>query len=188
MYKIRKYKPSDKQALREICMETADDFFKKNDKLINAIPVIYSDYFTDCEAQNIFVAADESDRAVGYIICSSDTALFKKKMKKIYMPKAIKMHPFMFFVCFAYMTAIKMHRGNIVHLHIDITSSYQHMGVGTALIDALREYLAENGETMLYVNAIKRKASAYNFYRKYGFQETAVLAPDFVTLGIPTGK
>lgn len=184
---IRKYRPGDKNDLRYICRETTGDYFRKSERLTDAVPVIYSDYFTENEPGNIFVAADENDRAVGYIICSTDYGLFMKKMHGTYVPRAVRTHPGMLPACLGYLTAMRMQgRKDGVHLHIDILPGYQHMGLGTKLIDTLREYLRSQGIEKLAVNTIERSAPAYKFYIKYGFRENRRFFGELYSLTIPT--
>lgn len=185
--KIRKYRPDDKDNLRYICRETAGEYFRKSEKLLSAVPVIYSDYFTENEPENIFVIADADDKASGYIICSSDYDGFMKKMHKTYIPKAVKTDIGMLPVCFGYMAAMRRGgRKNSTHLHIDILPEYQHMGLGTELIDTLRNHLREKGIKKLSVNTIDRNESAYKFYMKYGFKENLHLVGSIYSLTIPT--
>lgn len=63
---IRKYIPSDKPKLRYICKQTAEGIFKHSEKTLEAAAIIYNDYFTENESDNIFVLADDNDNAVGY--------------------------------------------------------------------------------------------------------------------------
>lgn len=185
--KIRKYQSKDKENLRYICRETTGEYFRKSEKLMDAVPIIYSDYFTENEPDNIFVVADSSDNAVGYIICSSDYDGFMKKMRRTYIPKAVKAHVGMLPVCTGYMAAmLRGGRKNSTHLHIDILPDYQHMGLGTELIDTLRNHLNEKGIKNLSVNTIDRTESAYKFYMKYGFKENSHLVGNIYSLTIPT--
>lgn len=187
MNTIRKYEPRDRENLRYVCRETAGEYFRQTTQMQDAVPIIYSDYFTDNEPDNIFVVADENDKAVGYIECSSDAKLFAKKIP-VYMLRSVKMSKKMFPCCIGYFTAWKMNgRKNAVHLHIDILPDYQRGGNGTALINALRQHLKENGFDILGVNTIERSASAYNFYRKYGFTELRHYIGDIYSLTIKTG-
>lgn len=186
---IRKYKASDKENLRYICRETAGDYFRTDKKILNAVSVIYSDYFTENEAENIFVIADKDNNAVGYILCSTDYELFKKKMRGKYIPDAVKTSIKMLPVCLGYMTAFLTNgKENSTHLHIDILPDYQHIGLGSQLIDTLRDYLCEKGITKLSVNTIDRTESAYKFYMKYGFKENRHYVGSLYSLTIPTSR
>ena len=184
---IRKYKTEDKENLRYICRETAGEYFRKSEKLLNAVPIIYSDYFTENEPENIFVLADENDAAAGYIICSSDVGNFTKKMMKTYIPRAVKASVRMLPACVGYLGAyIVSGKENGVHLHIDILPEFQHKGYGTKLIDALRAHLNSLGVPILCVNTIDRGEPAYKFYKKYGFSENKHYVGDIYSLSIPT--
>lgn len=186
---IRKYKASDKENLRYICRETAGDYFRTDEKILNAVSVIYSDYFTENEPENIFVIADKDDKAVGYILCSTDYELFKKKMREKYIPAAVKASIKMLPVCLGYMTAFLTNgKENSTHLHIDILSGYQHMGLGSQLIDTLRDYLCERAIKKLSVNTIDRTESAYKFYMKYGFKENRHYVGNLYSLTISTER
>ena len=187
MSRIRKYRPEDKERLRYICRETAGDYFKKSERLLDAVPIIYSDYFTENEPENIFVVTDDSDAAYGYIICSTDADGFMKKMRKTYIPRALRCHTGMLPVCTGYMAAmVRNGRANSTHLHIDILPELQHMGFGTQLIDELRNHLNRMGIKNLSVNTINRNESAYKFYMKYGFKENTHYFGSLYSLTIPT--
>ena len=184
---IRKYKDSDKEELRYICRETAGEYFRTDEKILNAVSVIYSDYFTENEPENIFVIADKDDKAVGYILCSTDYELFKKKMTGKYIPAAVKASIKMMPVCLGYMTAFLTNgKENSTHLHIDILPDYQHMGLGTQLIDTLRKHLYNKGIDRLSVNTIDRNEPPYKFYTKYGFKENRHYIGSLYSLTIST--
>ena len=101
MYTIRKYTPADKERLRFICKETTWDDNKTDENKLDSIAVIYNDYFTEYEPENIFVAVNEDDIPVGYVICSSNFKLFKEKMlgdiknrvKNTYAPSLLIFYP-----------------------------------------------------------------------------------------------
>ena len=63
--KVRKYEAKDREDIRNVCKVTAGEFFQKNEKRLEAAAVLYNDYYSDNEPENIFVLADEDDRAVG---------------------------------------------------------------------------------------------------------------------------
>ena len=69
---IRTYRPADRPYLRNICKETAWADYKNDPSKSESVCILYNDYFTKYEPENIFVAADNNDIPVGYIICSSD--------------------------------------------------------------------------------------------------------------------
>ncbi|MCR4593996.1 MAG: GNAT family N-acetyltransferase [Clostridiales bacterium] len=182
--RVRKYEERDREDIRNVCKITAGDFFQKNEKRLEAAAVLYNDYYSDNEPENIYVLADDSDRAVGYILCSRDYDRFMQLHKTVYRDKVRKLSPFYPFLITGSVYCLKKIKGHHVHLHIDILPEYQRQGWGTKLIDALCEHLKEEGETHLSVSSISRKAPAYAFYRKYGFSEIYSFGLGSVALSI----
>lgn len=131
---------------------------------------MYNDYFTKYESDNIFVAVNENDVPVGYVICSTDYDLFVQKNNEEFLPKAMNLYKPIGFVHLMLMSTLKQinykHR---VHLHIDLLPEAQHQGLGTKLLDALSNHLYQNGYEYMAVCGIDRHAGSYKFYEKYGF-------------------
>ena len=183
MYTIRKYKPSDKERLRFICKETTWDDNKTDESKLDSIAVIYNDYFTEYEPENVFVAVNEEDIPVGYVICSSNYALFKDKMlgdiknrvKKTYAPSLLIFYATLISV----MITKKPYR---THLHIDILPEAQRMGLGTKLIDALCCHLKEKSIRNVSVLTIDTGSMGYKFYTKYGFRVFSRLTPSRISM------
>ena len=68
---IRKFESKDKENLRKICLETSSlPTEKAKDR--EFLFLMYNDYYSECEPENIFVAANENDEAVGYILCAEN--------------------------------------------------------------------------------------------------------------------
>lgn len=168
---IRKYSSSDRETVRNICIETADASFKKSSRILKCVPIIYNDYFTEQEPENIFVIDDGNGKAVGYILCSASYERFIKKNMEIYLKIVAKAHLPSCAVLLGYLYQLKKIKNCPVHLHIDILPEYQHMGFGSKLIDTLCEHLKENGYNRLSVCGISEKSGAYRFYKKCGFCE-----------------
>ncbi len=184
---IRKYFPEDREYLRNICILTAGDFFRKSENLLNAVPLIYNDYFTENEPENIFVLSDENNIPAGYIICCADTAKFSQLLRKKYMPAAIKTDRGMLPACIGYLYTLHTSgKKNPVHLHIDISPEYQHCGYGSKLIDQLREHLYLSGINELHVLSVDKKSPAFRFYIKYGFSVYKHYTKNLVSLVIST--
>ena len=87
---IRKYQEKDKDRVREICILTAGEYFKKSRKRLESVPIIFNDYFTTYEKENIFVLVDDLGVIEGYIICSTDYNKFMEKYKDIYLKQVKK--------------------------------------------------------------------------------------------------
>lgn len=170
MYGIRKYKPSDRNQLGYIAMETAWDSYKKSDKKRQTVAIMYNDYFTKYESDHIFVAVDENNVPVGYVICSTDYDLFVQKNNEEFLPRAMSLYKPIGIVHFMLISVLKQINDNRrVHLHIDLLPEAQHQGMGTKLLDALSNHLYQNGYEYMAVCGVNRYANSYKFYKKYGF-------------------
>ncbi len=171
MYSIRKYNPGDKPRLRFICMETTSEENKQKGALLESIPIIFNDYFTENEPENIFVAVDERNIPVGYVICSTDLKRFRKKMLTTYLTRVVKTYSPSVFLHIASVIAVFIAKKRYrVHLHIDLLPEAQRKGLGTKLIDALCEHLKKQGINNVSVMTIDKHSMGYPFYIKYGFR------------------
>lgn len=171
MYTIRKYKESDKNRLRLICRETTGEENKKSENKLRSITLIFNDYFTENEPDNIFVAVDENDEPVGYVICSTNLRKFRKKMLTTYALRVLKTYPLSLPLHIASVIAVFIAKRRYrVHLHIDLLPEAQRKGLGTKLIDELCAHLKKLGIKNVSVMTIERHSMGYPFYKKYGFR------------------
>ncbi len=186
---IRPYRPDDKDAVKNICRITAHKSYKKSQKTLEAAVILYNDYYTEQEPENIFVAANDNDEAVGYILCSTDEKKFLKETKTTYRKRLDGVCPSknIEFVLARILTRLlpKKYRA---HLHIDILPDYQKMGLGTLLMDAEREHLFSLGIPYLTVLSIDVGSNGYRFYKKYGFKSVRSWLPNVKTMSMPTAK
>lgn len=171
MYYIRKYKLSDRERLRFISKQTAWKSYRRNKAKAETVAIMYNDYFTKYEPDNIFVAVDKDDIPVGYIICSSNYEQFVCKNNEEFLPKATKLHPPIRFVNKGLMQALNSIKSpeRRVHFHIDLLPEAQKQGLGTKLLDELCRHLYNNGTEYLAACGVNRYAGSYKFYKKYGF-------------------
>ena len=171
--KIRAYEPRDKEALRNICSKTAPSF--DTDKKRDALFAAYLDYYIDSEGEYCFVAVNEADIPIGYVISAPDydrynARFFSKELP--YSGKLFRSDPRIWLSLKA--TAIfvrKLKKRYPAHLHIDILPEGQRMGIGTALVDRLREKLRSEGIPGVFLICGAKNEKGVNFYRKYGFKE-----------------
>ncbi len=171
MYRIRKYKESDKDQLRYICKETTSSENKKNHKKLETIPMIFNDYFTENEPDNIFVAVNEKDIPVGYVICCSDYKLFRKKMLNDLQKRVFNTYPGSLLMLWAVLISVSVTKKQYrTHLHIDLLPEAQRQGLGTKLINSLCEHLKNNNIRNVSVITINKNSPGYKFYSKYGFR------------------
>ena len=185
MATIRNFQEKDREAVREICIKTAPEAAVKTENGKNYILTMYCDYYIDCCPEYCFVAADEKNEAVGYILCAPNYEAYKKDFKK-YIKKIFS---FSFYRGVAAFFESKI-SGRFLpdypaHMHIDILDGYQRMGIGTQLVDALRKKLKNEKITgvMLVVGSDNKKGRS--FYNKYGFKQLRNLG-EGIAMGIKT--
>ncbi len=185
MINIRKYQPKDKENLRKICIETSK-LPTETKTQRDFLTVMYNDYYTENEPDNIFVAVNEDDEAVGYILCGENFYDFYDIMKKFYLPE-VKEMGFSFYV--AGLSEILLHkafsRKYPAHLHIDILDVCQGQGVGTRLMTELKVHLKSKKINNVMLSCGMGNKQAIKFYLKNDFKiiknvlGSAVMASEF---------
>ena len=176
MLKIRKYQEKDKPAAVKILVETSR-IPAETEKDLAYLRLMYNDYYTEVEPENCFVAVNEDDEAVGYIICASDHKRFKRLFKKFYLPEIKELGRDY------YTRALMDIYGHIffekkytAHLHINVLSVCQGQGTGSQLMDALKNELRLKGVKGLMLSCAADNDGAIRFYKRNGFKELLTIA------------
>ena len=167
---IRKYKETDRDAVRLICADTAMGKFAKKQRLREAIKLAYVDYYLDNEPQNVFVVEDKGIVG-GYIVCSLNATLFQQKYP-IYIKKIQKLSFFLaIFQKICLKTNKKLDKKYGGGFHINLGSNFQGGGIGNALLTVMGNHLIKNNINYLYLITANRKTKGYGFYKHFGFSE-----------------
>lgn len=166
---IRPYEDKDKDAVRFVCLNSEGPC-KSSDRGINFSLAVYCDYYIEKEPENCFVAADENDNIIGYIICAEDFDVFKPRFDSEYCTKIKK---------WEFRRRRSAQRSVIphekykdkypAHLHIDILPEYQRMGIGHKLTDVLLSHLRSKGVKGIMLTTWIKNVKGRGFYDKYGF-------------------
>lgn len=169
MLKIRKYESKDRENLKKICIETSGlPVGTKTER--DFLFTMYNDYYAEKEPGNIFVAVDEEDNAVGYILCAEDFDKYYSVFKREYLGK-IKAMGFKYY--FMAMCEIAVHKAFSkkykAHLHIDILPLCQGKGTGTELVNSLKSHLKSKGINSLMLSCGAANTGAVRFYQKNNF-------------------
>lgn len=169
MVTIRPYEEKDKDNVRFVCLNSEGPS-KQTKRGKHFILTTYCDYFIEKEGRNCFVAVNENDKAIGYVICAENFDRYNKCFQAEYIPR-FKKWEFLRRKSAKNSAVLQEKYKNDypAHLHIDVLPEYQRMGLGHRLVDALCEHLKANGikGVMLTVGAGNKKGQA--FYQKYGF-------------------
>ena len=86
---IRPYRQSDKEYVRRVCMHLKPGEPREMNPGRAASLMTFCDYYIECEPHNCFVAANDSDEAVGCIWCAEDwrgyfTRFRRKEISRIF--------------------------------------------------------------------------------------------------------
>ena len=176
MISIRKYQPKDKPAVRHILIETSR-LPVETEKDIKLLELLYNDYYTEVEPENCFVAVNEKDEAVGYIICAADYKTFRRNFMKFYLPEIKELGMKYYIQAFMDIMGHALYAHKYpAHLHINVLNVCQGHGTGTKLMDTLKAELRKNGKKGLMLSCAADNDGAIRFYKRNGFKVLSVMA------------
>lgn len=166
---VRPYEPKDKEKVHFICLNSEGPC-KSSKRGVNFALSVYCDYYIENEPENCFVAVDEDDNAIGYIICAEDFDVFKERFIRNYYTR-IKSWEFRRrkSALRSIIPHEKYKTDYPAHLHIDILPSYQRMGLGHSLTDELLRHLKNKGIKGIMLTTWIKNKKGRGFYDKYGF-------------------
>ncbi len=170
MNRIRKYESKDRDNLKKICIETSG-LPTETEKDRSFLFLMYNDYYAEIEPQNVFVAVNENDEAVGYILCAEDFEKYLSVFKKAYLSEIKKLGFKYYFMALGEISVHRLFSKKYkAHLHIDILSECQGKGTGTALMNELKRHLKSKGINKLMLSCGMGNKSAIKFYKKNNFR------------------
>lgn len=171
MVSVRPYKETDKERVQNICLANAD-CLDSEESTKKYILLMYCNYYIEKEPQNCFVAINDNDEAVGYIICSEDYENYENTFKAEYLNQCAAISPKRYVEAKLDLLSHSMFRkAHPAHFHIDIDSNYQRMGLGSLLISSLKAHLHNKGINSMMMVCGEDNENAINFYRKNGFKD-----------------
>ena len=170
MSAIRAYDKKDRERVREICLKNADCLYAPEETK-QYILLMYCDYYIEQEPENCFVAVDDNDNAVGYIICAKDYEEYAKTFKRTYLPQADAISPKRFVEARLDLLSHAMFKSLYpAHFHIDIDEEHQREGLGSLLVSTLTVHLKHKGLSGMMLVCGADNQQAINFYKKNGFK------------------
>ncbi|HEY2494605.1 MAG TPA: GNAT family N-acetyltransferase [Paenibacillus sp.] len=86
------------------------------------------------------------------------------------------------YVGFRYPTVLQSNR-HVYEINIAVHPRYQHEGIGTRLIEAVKEWAASEGKAKLSLRVLSTNPDALNFYEKLGFVREGRLINEFYVNG-----
>ena len=188
---IRPFRPSDEDAVRDICVRTAhlggDARPHYSDPGI--LPEIFAVPYARLDPSLTFVV-DDGTRAVGYILGTADTGAFVSRFRSEWLPEVSARYPAPAgalvddaptpddVMRHLLHTPERMIVPELApypaHLHIDLLPSFQRSGHGRALVDAFVAAVGAAGAPGVHLGMVTENAAARAFYDRVGFHEIAV--------------
>lgn len=167
--KIRPFEEKDSKSVRFVCLESAGKT-DASEYIRSFLLNTYCNYYVENEPHNCFVAVDESDNAVGYILCAEDFDTFSKIFLTKYARRYLKFKGIYRLASKISILEQKKYKHDYpAHLHIDLLPEYQQKGLGRQLINALCDHLKKKGVKGVMLSVFIGNKGAIRFYEKCGF-------------------
>ena len=181
---IRKYSNRDEKEVMNICYRTGymgEDLTFLN--LFNDTKLfaqLFCLYYIRYEPDNCFVAALDN-KILGYIIGTSDTK--KQRMRFALLMPCIILFRSLFYTWWKYPESFKalvyfisngdlsnkpdnLNKNYPAHLHINILPEYQHLGVGSLLLQAFEGEMIKKNVRGIHIRTSNKNIKAIPFYMK----------------------
>ena len=195
---IRSYRPTDLDAVYDICVRTANSGGDargqySTDRLIGDV---FAAPYVTLEPEHAHVLDDGDGNAVGYVLGTADTVHFVRRYRAEWLPAtdyteppepprtpeegvlSLHFHP-------ERMIVEKL-AAYPAHLHIDLLPQWQGKGFGRGLIDRFLAGLRTAGVPRVHLGMAPDNTGAHAFYRRLGFTEIPVGNPNVTFLGRAT--
>ncbi len=145
-------------------------------------------YYVDYEPENCFIAVENHQQAVGYILGSLDSEDQDQAFRKLILPKIIRRlffstiwrHPSTFKTVLHFRKIFSnsppvpnerdIQKMYPAHLHIDILDFYQRRGTGSKLLKKFENHLCEHNIEGVHLGTSSYNKKAIQFYYKHGFE------------------
>ena len=168
-YEIRPYTEKDREAVRAICMKTAQQMPRSESRRLYLYQTS-CDYYLDCEPENCFVAQDDAGNVVGYVLCAADCETYARRFKEKILPKLKEYSKLNAY--FARTDVLLLGQFAMffpAHMRLAVLPQARRQGVATALTDALRAHLTERRGKGILAIVPKKSDAAKRFFTGYGF-------------------
>ncbi|MBT2483258.1 MULTISPECIES: GNAT family N-acetyltransferase [unclassified Microbacterium] len=181
MSSIRPYRPADRAAVSEICVQTADaggdaTGILSDDSLwgdLFAVP------YVERHPDLAWVVETDDGRAIGYIVATDDTDAFYTWFRDEWWPTRSAAHPRpaeivtredrMVDYGYTRMPGIEPNAAEYpAHLHIDLLPETQGQGLGRRLMETLFAELTRRGVSGLHLGIDPNNVGAAAFYERLG--------------------
>lgn len=180
---IRPYRPSDRDAVYDVCLRTADAG-GDGTPLYQQDPELPGDVFAGpyafLEPDFAFVV-DNGERVTGYVLGTPDTTRYVTAFRERWLPVAGPKHPEPDHepVTPAEHAAWFLHHQHEIlqphiadypaHLHIDLLPESQRQGLGRGLMTTILDAFRRAGAPAVHLAVVSTNTNAIAFYDRLGF-------------------
>ena len=198
---IRRYRDSDRAAVYEVCVETADAGrgVRGRYSTDDLVPDVLAGPYLFLEPEHAYVL-DNGERAVGYVIGTGSTPDFVAAYQERWLPRLraryrplsgppvteeehrldVMFHPERWLL-----PELAPHPA---HLHINLLADYRGSGHGRELISTFLASAAAAGAPSCYLGVRQENLNARRFYAKLGWRPVQVRGAEPGTYLVhPTG-
>jgi ribosomal protein S18 acetylase RimI-like enzyme len=184
---LRPYRDSDRDAVYDICVRTAASGGDARGHYADddLMPNLFAGPYVHLEPELAFVVATE-ERAVGYILGTSDTERFVREYRRVWIPligERIPVPPDPPTTPEEQFATLhhwpeRMLRPELAaypaHLHIDLLPECQGGGYGRALMETFGAAVARAGAPAIHLGMRTDNVRARGFYDRLGWHEIPV--------------
>ena len=176
--KIRPYEKKDFRFVQDVCMATSkysEDVTPSNRAFLCAM---YCDYYLDNQPDYCFVAVDDNDTPIGYVLCAVDLDDYAEQMQELYLPlvRKVSSSDYFHFVAESKIADRYVRHGYTAHLHINVPEEYRDEGLAAELLQTLEKKLTETFVEGAYLICSKKDEAARAFYEKNGYEDIDYLS------------
>lgn len=178
---IRQYQQDDNKAVRYVCHASSTTPAHKAS--LRLVCSLFCDFYLAQDKQYSFVATDEFDKPVGYVLCDVDFKRFAS-LYPTYIADVKKENPRDYrFTKKALKACDEIADDYPAHLQLNVLPSFQGRGIGRSLVDTAIARLRGEGVHGVHVVIKRTNTAAVAFFERLGF--TSLLSTrKFFILGI----
>ncbi len=173
MITVRPYQKKDFRYVQDVCLATSwlgDDPTAENRAIVCSM---YCDYYLDNEPEFCFVAVDENDIPVGYILCALNLDDYHEQMANNFLPLVRKLSGTDYY---RFSAEVKMEQrytkeGFTAHLHMDILPDFKGQGVDSQLLNAMMTKLKDDYVEGAFAVCGLKDNELKDFYAENGFED-----------------
>ena len=188
MVEITKYIPSDREAIRQICLETgfAGESITKVIDNTQLFLDLCTNYVFDGKSGETFVARD-GEKPVGYLFVSQDKKAYDRIQQGYYLKRIAEELASLYRFTnrdrkYYMLYVISFFKGEYgfpclnqypATLHINVSPNYQGRGIGRMLFRVLFEFLKEKGCPGVQLQTTTLNLGAIKLFKSFGFETIA---------------